>query len=191
MKRSSIKHHAILDAAIEVADRDGYAGATIEAIAAVAGVGKQTIYRWWPSKSALFIEVYEYLVDRRFLAARTGNLSSELTELLQNLFRIYRQTPAGRVLVGLVAEASANADIRNVLSAGIVAGRAEIVTDLVRKHAPPIVGELPGIDPEIVNEVLVALVWKRLAIAPDRLDDEAAAEIAGIALAAARRESVL
>ena len=43
----------ILDAARDVLSAQGYAALTIEAVAAAAGVGKSTIYRWWPSKEAL------------------------------------------------------------------------------------------------------------------------------------------
>lgn len=43
----------ILGAAREVLAAHGYPALTIEAVAAAAGVGKSTIYRWWPSKEAL------------------------------------------------------------------------------------------------------------------------------------------
>ncbi|GGN64180.1 hypothetical protein GCM10011579_033360 [Streptomyces albiflavescens] len=43
----------ILDAARDVLSAQGYTALTIEAVATAAGVGKSTIYRWWPSKEAL------------------------------------------------------------------------------------------------------------------------------------------
>ncbi|WP_328982964.1 TetR/AcrR family transcriptional regulator [Streptomyces mirabilis] len=46
----------ILDAARDVLSAQGYPALTIEAVAAAAGVGKSTIYRWWPSKEALFAD---------------------------------------------------------------------------------------------------------------------------------------
>ncbi|MBT2385025.1 TetR/AcrR family transcriptional regulator [Streptomyces sp. ISL-11] len=55
-RRSERSRRAILDAALELVGEDGFSKLTIEAIAARAGVGKQTIYRWWPSKAAVLFE---------------------------------------------------------------------------------------------------------------------------------------
>ncbi|GLY91309.1 TetR/AcrR family transcriptional regulator [Actinoallomurus iriomotensis] len=55
--RSAAKHEAILRAATEVFLRDGYARASVDAIAATAGVGKQTVYGHFGDKERLFLAV--------------------------------------------------------------------------------------------------------------------------------------
>jgi AcrR family transcriptional regulator len=63
-RRSERSHRAILDAALELIAEVGYPKLTIEAIAARAGVGKQTIYRWWPSKAAVLLDAFVSLGER-------------------------------------------------------------------------------------------------------------------------------
>ena len=55
-RRNEHSRRSILSAAIAVTGELGYDRASVEAIARRAGVGKQTIYRWWPSKGAVLLE---------------------------------------------------------------------------------------------------------------------------------------
>ena len=57
-RRSERARQAILTAAAELVGDVGYSRLTVEAIAARAGVGKQTIYRWWADKGALILDAY-------------------------------------------------------------------------------------------------------------------------------------
>ncbi|MGN5235595.1 TetR/AcrR family transcriptional regulator [Rhodococcus sp. SJ-3] len=57
-RRNAASHTAILDAAVELVAEVGYARLSIEAIAARAGVGKQTIYRWWSSKGSVLLDAF-------------------------------------------------------------------------------------------------------------------------------------
>ncbi|MFF8829203.1 TetR/AcrR family transcriptional regulator [Streptomyces sp. NPDC015131] len=57
-RRSERSRRAIYDAALALVTEAGYARTTIEGIASRAGVGKQTIYRWWPSKAAVLLEAF-------------------------------------------------------------------------------------------------------------------------------------
>jgi AcrR family transcriptional regulator len=55
-RRSERSRQAILGAALDLVEETGYARTSVEGIAARAGVGKQTIYRWWPSKGAVLLD---------------------------------------------------------------------------------------------------------------------------------------
>ncbi len=55
-RRSERSRRAILTAALDLVEEVGYAKTSVEGIAARAGVGKQTIYRWWPSKGAVLLD---------------------------------------------------------------------------------------------------------------------------------------
>jgi AcrR family transcriptional regulator len=54
--RSDESHKAILQAAYDLLEEEGFARFTFERVAAKAGVSRSTIYRWWPSKGALAME---------------------------------------------------------------------------------------------------------------------------------------
>src|SRR5215208_654325 len=56
--RSSASRSAILKAAYQILRESGFAGFTVEGVAARAGAGKATIYRWWQTKGTLAIEAF-------------------------------------------------------------------------------------------------------------------------------------
>lgn len=184
-RRSVHKHRAILAAAADWVAQAGYGAVTVEGVAKRAGVGKQTIYRWWPSKAALLVELYTDIVSREALLVSTeGSLRQRLTTLLGALFRLYRRSCAGAILIGLIGEASSDASVRALLREGLVAGREDIVTGLVA--AANRTGESRA-DAGAVNEVIIAVVWQRLVLQPDSLTDDFAAHLAALALAAGVR----
>ncbi|WP_030545157.1 TetR/AcrR family transcriptional regulator [Streptomyces albus] len=79
-RRSERSRRAILDAALELVAETGFGKLTIEAIAARAGVGKQTIYRWWPSKAAVLFDSFLALSEDAggIALPDTGDLEADL-----------------------------------------------------------------------------------------------------------------
>lgn len=78
-RRSEKSRRAIYAAALSLVGETGYAKTTIEGIAARAGVGKQTIYRWWPSKAAVLLEAFLDLGEQAAEAAG-GDLAYEIPD---------------------------------------------------------------------------------------------------------------
>src|SRR6266536_2520317 len=62
--RSTKKPRAILDAATEVFLQKGYLATNMDEIAALAAVSKQTVYKNFPSKETLFIEIVSSVTNR-------------------------------------------------------------------------------------------------------------------------------
>ena len=56
--RSEDSHQAVLAAAMEILKEEGYSGLTLQNIARKAGVGRQTLYRWWDSKADIALEAF-------------------------------------------------------------------------------------------------------------------------------------
>jgi AcrR family transcriptional regulator len=110
-RRNPQVHDAILDAAAALLEEKGYAGVTIDAIASRAGAGRQTIYRWWSSKAAIFMEVYNRAAQATIGEAGdidTGSLAGDVQVLILGLRSLFGQTIAGKALQGMVAEVQCN-----------------------------------------------------------------------------------
>ncbi|GIH77842.1 TetR/AcrR family transcriptional regulator [Planobispora longispora] len=85
-RRSEASRRAILTAAFELVGEVGYAKLSIEGIAARAGVGKQTIYRWWPSKGTVLLDAFLMLSggqDGEAALPDTGDLEADLKTVLR------------------------------------------------------------------------------------------------------------
>lgn len=85
-RRSEKSRVAIVTATKDLLLERGFDGLSIEAVAARAGVGKQTIYRWWPSRPALVADVLLEDADKILRAVDdTGDLTADLTRWASRL----------------------------------------------------------------------------------------------------------
>lgn len=75
-RTSPCKHQAILDAAEMIFLRDGYLGTSMDEVAARSQVSKQTVYKHFGSKEALFVELVTTMTSRAADAV-DGNISAE------------------------------------------------------------------------------------------------------------------
>jgi AcrR family transcriptional regulator len=84
-RRNERSRQAILEATADLLGEVGYTKLALEAVAARARVGKQTIYRWWPDKGALVLDAYMDLVqaDADLSLPDTGDLRADLRTVLR------------------------------------------------------------------------------------------------------------
>ncbi|MEV5598444.1 TetR/AcrR family transcriptional regulator [Streptomyces sp. NPDC052496] len=83
-RRSERSRRAIFDAALSLVGEVGYDKLTIEGIASRAGVGKQTIYRWWPSKAAVLLDAFtQDVAGYEAGLPDTGDLAADLKFVLR------------------------------------------------------------------------------------------------------------
>jgi AcrR family transcriptional regulator len=109
--RSEAARQAVLEAADDMLVEQGFGGVTIEGIAARAGVAKQTIYRWWPSKTDIFMDAFVEDAAQALTPPDRGDLSSDLRAHLRNYARFLTRSDAGAVLRALAGEAQHNAQM--------------------------------------------------------------------------------
>lgn len=111
--RSTAAREAILDATAQLFHNKGYDRLTIEGIAKQAGVGKQTIYRWWPSRGALIGECLAEgrLIPVDFVVPDTGDLVADVETWLRSVLSILDAPEGGALLRSLVAAATEDAGV--------------------------------------------------------------------------------
>ncbi len=107
--RNRATHAAIIEAAIAILNERGYGGFTIDAVARRSGAGKPTIYRWWKSKSELFMELYNRESAAMMPVEDLGSMRPELIAQIKSIFLFWRATACGRAFRGLIAESQADA----------------------------------------------------------------------------------
>lgn len=106
--RSVAARNSILDATARVFTHQGYDRVTMEGIAKEAGVGKQTIYRWWPSRGAL---IADCMIEGRLTPVEidipdTGDLRHDLNVWLESIIAIVADPRGASLLRSLVAAAA-------------------------------------------------------------------------------------
>ena len=181
-RRSERSRRAILDAAAKLLTERGYTAITIDGIAAEAKVGKTTIYRWWPTKASIFMELYAELATQVSPVSDTGSLFQDLSLLMRGAFKLYRETAAGLALAGIVAEAQSNALVSRVVRNDFAPSRRQIILTILERAVKR--GEIPkGVDIDIVSEVVAGASWYCVLVGSGQLTDRHAIRLTQTILA--------
>ena len=181
-RRSQRAYAAILDATGELVSEQGLAATSIDQIAERAGVGKQTIYRWWPNKAALVLD-YAQERARPVPEPDTGELRSDLRQLAADLVSTLSGSPGGRVCAELVGRVEADPEFAERFRKVFVSGRRAVVLKTLRRWQDA--GALrDGVDLEVATDLLYGPIWYRRLVAQTPLTPAIADEIAAQVMAA-------
>ena len=169
-RRSQSSHEAILKATVELLEEVGYVSMSIEGIARRAGVGKQTIYRWWSSKASLVMEAYTTVVAKKIPSPNTGKVQEDLEAIFCPLFKVLNTTTAGTALAGIMAEAQNNPELAQAFRDQFVASRRAVIKTILESGIKR--GELrKDINLECAVDSLYGAMWYRLLLAHAPLDE--------------------
>jgi AcrR family transcriptional regulator len=159
-KRDEARRQAILRAAFETLEAEGYGGFTIEAVAARSGAAKTTIYRWWPSKGALAIDSFFDLIQREAPYPQTRSATADLKAQL----RLQAKTWGGRagcVIAGILAAGQSDASTLRDFRERLLKPRREEGRRLLQRGIDH--GEFrPEIDIEAALDALYGPFYARL-----------------------------
>ncbi|MGW3678393.1 TetR/AcrR family transcriptional regulator [Streptomyces prasinus] len=184
-RRSERSRRAIYDAALALVVEIGYPKTTIEGIAARAGVGKQTIYRWWGSKADVLLEAFLDLSEQAARAVPqepeereereeregrageegqgipdTGDLAADLRLVLRATVDELRDPRFEAPSRALAAEGVVNEELGRRFVAKLLEPQLQLYVDRLRSAQEA--GQVrPDVDPRIALELFVSPLAQR------------------------------
>jgi AcrR family transcriptional regulator len=159
--RSRRADRAILDAAQDLLIQGGYPDLHLEHVAARAGVGKATIYRRWPSKEALALQLLLDLASPHIAVPETGDTREELLGVVGNAIRALTETPFGPVVRALLSQIAINPSLCDPFRTTVVQARRNEVARVIGRGIAR--GDLlRSADIDVATELLVGPVYFRL-----------------------------
>lgn len=183
-RRSQHSRSAILDSTVELLEQVGYRNLTIEGVAKRAGVGKQTIYRWWQgSKPALVLEAFTQASDDRVEPPDSGSVRADLLAILEPVFALQADLRSGTALANKTLMAEAQLDpafhpryvelhrhwwgpLRDAIEHGVERGELRADADF-----------------DLVVDTLLGAAWYRLLLEHAPLDPQVASTLVDMILA--------
>jgi AcrR family transcriptional regulator len=149
------KQEMILQGAVRVFLRLGYAGTSMDRVAAEAGVSKQTIYSHFQDKEGLFKAILERMTIRRFQAAfHTATLHGEPKVLLRQFAETYLNKIVDEDYLALFrvmfAESVRFPELAKLYGRTVIQQGRQLVSDYFRRHP-----ELGFTDPEAIAQIFV------------------------------------
>lgn len=174
---------AVREATVALLEELPYGAISVEAIAARAGVSKQTIYRWWTGKHQLAMEAYAELMDAHVAAPVTSDLESDLRELCRRSCHVLSQRKRGTTLAGLIVAAQHDDAFAKEFRERYILIRRKAVEALLQRGIDE--GKLtPTMDIQLAIDELHGPMWYRLLLRHLPLDDAFADALATAFLAA-------
>jgi AcrR family transcriptional regulator len=158
--RSEAARRAIHDAVFTLLAEGGYGRLTIDRIARTAGVSRQTVYRWWPTKAAVVLEALNDL-------ARAVVDETDVPAFVHAT--VIRARDNARVLTGLMAEAQLDEEFAATFRRDFLLRRRAVLHDLLAREGVP--------DPDFGAELVYAALWYRLLTGPEGLTPDFADQL--------------
>lgn len=152
----------MLDAALQLCQSGGYQALTMKAIAETAGVGRQTVYRWWPAKQDVLIDALRDLRLRRseHLDPDSGDTMADLRTLLTATFAL-ADSLTGKALTGLMSEAQHDPRLSHRLQSTVIGPRRHALRLILARGVER--GELEEAVPlDLAVDFAFGTMWYRL-----------------------------
>jgi AcrR family transcriptional regulator len=184
--RSEAARRAVLTAAADLLVREGLGAVSMDAVAGRAGVSKATIYRWWPTKESLALDVlFEEWAGSQRPVTDTGSLRGDLVALLRPWSRTLTRRPYAKVVAALIAQARTDPAFAQEYLDRFVQPRRDAGRVVVRRAVDR--GEVaPDVPVEVVLDLLYGAVYHRFLHGHAPLTDRYVDQVVDLAATALR-----
>jgi AcrR family transcriptional regulator len=174
--RSERAHRAILQAANDLLESEGFAAVTVEAIAERAGVSKATVYRWWPNRAAVVMDGFLSIVSSEVPFPHTGHAREDIRIHMRRLAEAF-SGKIGRTVAALIAEGQSDPELAQALRSRWLSVRRTEAREILELGIER--GELrDDIDLEVAVDVLYGPIYYRMLVGHGPLDDDFADALA-------------
>lgn len=159
----------MLAAARDLLTDRGLPGLSVDEIATHAGVSKNTIYRWWPTKAAVLMDAFTDAFADRMSVPAEGDALTRLRTTVRRVATLMSDPDARRPFVALVAAAQHDPELAAALRDRFIAGRRAEVGELLAEARSA--GGFPtGFDPDTAIDLIYGALYYRLLISGETLD---------------------
>jgi AcrR family transcriptional regulator len=168
--RSERAHRAILQAANELLESEGFAAVTMEAIAERAGVSKATVYRWWPNRAAVVMDGFLSIVSSEVPFPHTGHAREDIRIHMRRLAEAF-SGKIGRTVAALIAEGQSDPELAEALRSRWLSIRRTEAREILELGIER--GELrEDLDLEVAVDVLYGPIYYRMLVGHAPLEDD-------------------
>jgi AcrR family transcriptional regulator len=185
-RRSERSRRAILTAATDLVHEVGYRKLTIEAIAARAGVGKQTIYRWWPSKGAVVLDGFLAAVNENpddLSLPDTGDVAADIRAVVRAIVAELADPTLSGTTRALMTEMQDDPEFADMVRERLLGPQLQAIADRLR--AAQRAGQLRAdLDLPVAVELLVGPLYHRWLLRTAPLTEAYADTVTELALRA-------
>jgi len=182
--RSEEARVAILRNTLEILGENGFADFTIEAVAERAGVGKATVYRWWPNKGALIADAFASSTVTHLRFPDTGSLQRDMSRQMRQLVKVF-SSPRGRIVSAILAAGQSDPELIAAFRERFLMPRRREAYTALRRGI--LRGELRrDTDLNLLLDSLYGPIYMRFLIRHDRLSEDFVDRLCALVLAGAR-----
>jgi AcrR family transcriptional regulator len=165
--RSEQARLAILRSTLKLLEKNGFSELTIESVAARAGVGKATVYRWWPNKAVLIADAFASSTTRKLHFPDTGSVRTDMSQQMRQVIKIFGSR-RGRIVSAILGGGQSDRDLIAAFRERFLwPRRREAYATLERGILR---GELrKDVDKDLLLDALYGPIYMRFLIRHDKL----------------------